>query len=74
MGQYLCITESVSSCISIYRIIYQSFIFVYYRHFSEAQRETQKYHNLFLVTQERYDKLANLSGSGGASSVKVEYQ
>lgn len=30
----------------------------------------QNYHRLFLVSQERYDKLANLAGSGGASSLK----
>ena len=30
----------------------------------------QKYHRLFLVSQERYDRLANLAGSGGAAGLK----
>ncbi|KAL5007557.1 hypothetical protein ScPMuIL_016363 [Solemya velum] len=42
------------------------------RHFSEANQNMQNYHRLFLVSQERYDKLANLAGSGGASSLKDE--
>jgi len=30
----------------------------------------QNYHRLFLVSQERYDKLANLASSGGAAGLK----
>jgi hypothetical protein len=30
----------------------------------------QNYHRLFLLSQERYDRLANLAGSGGASDIK----
>lgn len=32
----------------------------------------QNYHRLFLASQERYDRLANLSGSGGAASIKSD--
>lgn len=31
----------------------------------------QKYHRLFQVSPERFDKLANLAGSGGASGFKA---
>ena len=30
----------------------------------------QSYHRLFLLSQERYDRLSNLAGSGGASDLK----
>ena len=40
------------------------------RHFVEANQNMQNYHRLFQVSQERYDKLANLAGSGGASGIK----
>ena len=29
----------------------------------------QNYHRLFIASQERYDKLNNLAGSGGASAL-----
>ena len=41
------------------------------RNFSEAHQNMQDYHRLFLVSQERYDKLVNLASSGGGSSIKV---
>ena len=31
----------------------------------------QNYHRLFLVSQERYDKLVNLASSGGGQAMKV---
>ncbi|KAL3832242.1 hypothetical protein ACJMK2_023902 [Sinanodonta woodiana] len=40
------------------------------KHFVEANQNMQNYHRLFLVSQERYDKLANLADSGGASGIK----
>ncbi|XP_064647699.1 serine/threonine-protein kinase Nek10-like isoform X2 [Lineus longissimus] len=40
------------------------------RHYFEANRNMQNYHRLFLVSQERYDKLVNLASSGGGSSMK----
>ncbi|XP_048237261.1 serine/threonine-protein kinase Nek10-like [Haliotis rufescens] len=40
------------------------------KHFFEANRNMQNYHKLFLASQERYDKLANLSASGGAAGFK----
>ena len=49
----------------------QGFHSAFNRHFFEAQRNAQKYHKLFLVSQERYDKLVNLASSGGGSSIKV---
>ncbi|KAK3108060.1 hypothetical protein FSP39_000448 [Pinctada imbricata] len=39
------------------------------RHYFEANQNMQKYHRLFLVSQERYDRLANLAGSGGAAGL-----
>lgn len=30
----------------------------------------QNYHKIFHISQERYEKLANLAGSGGASEFK----
>lgn len=30
----------------------------------------QKYHQLFQISQEKYDRLANLAGSGGAVGLK----
>jgi hypothetical protein len=43
---------------------------LFYRHFEEANRNMQKYHKICHITQERYEKLANLGGSGGASGFK----
>lgn len=40
------------------------------KHFMEANQNMQNYHRLFLVSQERYDKLSNLAGSGGACGFK----
>lgn len=40
------------------------------RHYFEANQNMQNYHRLFLLSQERYDRLANLAGSGGASDLK----
>ncbi|XP_060555382.1 serine/threonine-protein kinase Nek10-like isoform X1 [Ruditapes philippinarum] len=40
------------------------------KHFEEANRNMQKYHKICHITQERYEKLANLGGSGGASGFK----
>ncbi|XP_071803322.1 serine/threonine-protein kinase Nek10-like isoform X1 [Asterias amurensis] len=42
------------------------------RHHNEATKNMQNYHRLFLASQERYDRLANLAGSGGASSIKSD--
>ncbi|XP_072042766.1 serine/threonine-protein kinase Nek10-like [Amphiura filiformis] len=39
------------------------------RHYHEATKNMQNYHRLFIASQERYDKLNNLAGSGGASSL-----
>lgn len=33
----------------------------------EANQNMQNYHKIFHISQERYEKLANLAGSGGAS-------
>lgn len=41
-----------------------------YRHYFEANQNMQNYHRLFLVSKERYDRLANLAGSGGAAGLK----
>ncbi|XP_056007896.1 serine/threonine-protein kinase Nek10-like isoform X2 [Ostrea edulis] len=40
------------------------------RHYFEASQNIQKYHQLFQISQEKYDRLANLAGSGGAVSLK----
>ncbi|XP_069111066.1 serine/threonine-protein kinase Nek10-like isoform X4 [Argopecten irradians] len=40
------------------------------RHYFEANQNMQNYHRLFLVSKERYDRLANLAGSGGAAGLK----
>ncbi|XP_052096230.1 serine/threonine-protein kinase Nek10-like isoform X1 [Mytilus californianus] len=40
------------------------------RHYFEANQNMQNYHRLFVLSQERYDRLANLAGSGGASDLK----
>ena len=32
----------------------------------------QNYHRMYIVSQERYDKLVNLQSSGGAQSIKDE--
>nr|XP_054767919.1 serine/threonine-protein kinase Nek10-like isoform X2 [Lytechinus pictus] len=42
------------------------------RHYHEATRNMQNYHRLFLASQEKIDRLANLSGSGGAVSIKSD--
>ncbi|KAJ8024745.1 Serine/threonine-protein kinase Nek10 [Holothuria leucospilota] len=42
------------------------------KHYHEATVNMQNYHRLFLASQERYDRLANLSGSGGAASIKSD--
>ena len=33
----------------------------------------QNYHRLFMVSQERYDKLVNLASSGGGQAMKVQH-
>lgn len=40
------------------------------KHFVEANQNMQNYHKIFHISQERYEKLANLAGSGGASGFK----
>lgn len=40
------------------------------RHYIEANRNMQNYHRLFWASQERYDKLVNLSSSGGAAGFR----
>ncbi|EDO46233.1 predicted protein, partial [Nematostella vectensis] len=40
------------------------------RHYLEATRNMQNYHRLFWASQERYDKLVNLSSSGGAVGLR----
>lgn len=40
------------------------------RHYFEANQNMQKYHQLFQISQEKYDRLANLAGSGGAVGLK----
>lgn len=42
------------------------------KHYVEANRNMQNYHRLFLASQEGYDKLANLAGSGGAEGLKEQ--
>lgn len=42
----------------------------FFRHFVEANQTMQKYHRLFQVSPEGFDKLANLAGSGGACGFK----
>ncbi|KAL4222854.1 Serine/threonine-protein kinase Nek10 [Mactra antiquata] len=37
------------------------------KHFVEANQNMLNYHKIFHISQERYEKLANLAGSGGAS-------
>lgn len=41
------------------------------RHYIEATRNMQNYHRLFYASQERYDKLVNLSSSGGAAGLRT---
>ncbi|KAM7451535.1 Serine/threonine-protein kinase Nek10 [Porites harrisoni] len=41
------------------------------RHYIEATRNMQNYHRLFYASQERYDKLVNLSSSGGAAGFRT---
>lgn len=41
------------------------------RHYIEATRNMQNYHRLFYASQERYDKLMNLSSSGGAAGFRT---
>ena len=41
------------------------------RHYIEANRNMQNYHRLFWASQERYDKLVNLSSSGGAVGLRT---
>lgn len=43
----------------------------YFRHYIEATRNMQNYHRLFYASQERYDKLVNLSSSGGAAGFRT---
>ena len=45
--------------------------FPYFRHHIEATRNMQNYHRLFYASQERYDKLMNLSSSGGAAGLRT---
>ncbi|BFZ02359.1 hypothetical protein BsWGS_05398 [Bradybaena similaris] len=40
------------------------------KHYIEANQNMQNYHRLFLASEEGYDKLTNLSGSGGAQGLK----
>ena len=42
-----------------------------FRHYIEATRNMQNYHRLFYASQERYDKLVNLSSSGGAAGFRT---
>lgn len=42
------------------------------RHFTKVNQDMQNYHRMYIVSQERYDKLANLQSSGGAQSIKDE--
>ncbi|XP_071485306.1 serine/threonine-protein kinase Nek10-like [Diadema antillarum] len=42
------------------------------KHYHEATRNMQNYHRLFLASQEKIDRLVNLSGSGGAASLKSD--
>lgn len=52
-------------------VLISSLLLLHYRHFVEANQNMQKYHRLFQVSPERFDKLANLAGSGGASGFKA---
>ena len=45
--------------------------YLFFRHYLEANRNMQNYHRLFWASQERYDKLMNLSSSGGAASLRT---
>ena len=40
------------------------------RRYNEAYKNVNHFHTLYQVTQERYDKLANLASSGSGSSIK----
>ena len=40
------------------------------KHFFERDQSMQQYHRHHLVTQEGYDKISNLAGSGGAQDLK----
>ncbi|GFR67424.1 serine/threonine-protein kinase Nek10, partial [Elysia marginata] len=40
------------------------------KHFVEANKNMQNYHRLFLASQDGYDQLTNLAGSGGAEGFK----
>ncbi|KAK3775072.1 hypothetical protein RRG08_048282 [Elysia crispata] len=40
------------------------------KHFVEANKNMQNYHRLFLASQDGYDRLTNLAGSGGAEGFK----
>lgn len=44
---------------------------LFFRHHIEATRNMQNYHRLFWASQERYDKLVNLSSSGGAAGFRT---
>ena len=44
---------------------------LFFRHYIEATRNMQNYHRLFWASQERYDKLVNLSSSGGAAGFRT---
>lgn len=46
-------------------------LFFHFRHYIEATRNMQNYHRLFYASQERYDKLVNLSSSGGAAGFRT---
>ena len=45
-------------------------MFLSCRHFTKVNQDMQNYHRMYIVSQERYDKLANLQSSGGAQSIK----
>ena len=45
---------------------------IYFRHFTKVNQDIQNYHRMYIVSQERYEKLANLQSSGGAQSIKDE--
>ena len=47
-------------------------MFLSCRHFTKVNQDMQNYHRMYIVSQERYDKLANLQSSGGAQSIKDE--
>lgn len=54
----------------IWFVFSEIYCFCFSRHYFEANQNMQNYHRLFLLSQERYDRLANLAGSGGASELK----